>query len=116
MNNPEKKKSKKENRLRSIDWHLRLTQAEADELTKLILISGESRRNYVLNLARHGVVVDLSKVNRELQKQGTNLNQIAHKLNSGTYPSQEEILKTIKEIQREWQLLKSIISTLLRGR
>lgn len=116
MNNPEKKKSKKENRLRSVDWHLRLTQAEADELTKLILISRKSRRNYVLDLARCGVVVDLSKVNRELQKQGTNLNQIAHKLNSGTYPNQEEILKTIKEIQREWQLLKSIISTLLRGR
>lgn len=116
MDDTQNQKTKKENRLRSVDWHLRLTQAEADELTKLILISGQNRRDYVLNLARHGVVVDLSKVNRELQKQGTNLNQIAHKLNSGTYPSQEEILKTIKEIQREWQLLKSIISTLLRGR
>lgn len=116
MSELENQKKKKENRLRSVDWHLRLTQAEADELTKLILISGQTRRDYVLNLARHGVIVDLSKVNRELQKQGTNLNQIAHKLNSGTYPSQEEILKTIKEIQREWQLLKSIISTLLRGR
>lgn len=113
MNNPEKKKSKKENRLRSIDWHLRLTQAEADELTKLILISGQNRRDYVLNLARHGVVMDMTTVNKELIKQGTNVNQIAKRINSGERPDKAEILETIKEMQAQWQLLKSIISTLL---
>lgn len=115
MDDTQNQKKKKENRLRSVDWHLRLTQAEADELTKLILISGQTRRDYVLNLARHGVVIDMTTVNKELVKQGTNINQIAHKLNLGVYPNQEEILKTIKETQKEWQLLKSIISTLLRG-
>lgn len=116
MGDTQNQKKKKENRLRSVDWHLRLTQAEVDELTKLILISGQPRRDYVLNLARHGVVIDMTTVNKELVKQGTNINQIAHKLNSGVYPNQEEILKTIKETQKEWQLLKSIISTLLKGR
>lgn len=115
MGDTQNQKKKKENRLRSVDWHLRLTQQEAVELTKLILISGKNRRDYILNLARDGVVVDMTTVNKELIKQGTNLNQIAHKLNSGVYPNQEEILKTIKETQKEWQLLKSIISTLLRG-
>lgn len=116
MNNPEKKKSKKENRLRSIDWHLRLTQAEADELTKLILISGQNRRDYVLNLARHGVVIDMTTVNKELIKQGTNINQIARRLNSGEHPDKAEILETIKEMQTQWQSLKSIISAVLSAR
>lgn len=116
MDDTQNQKTKKENRLRSVDWHLRLTQDEANELTKLILISGQSRRDYVLNLARCGVVIDMTTVNKELIKQGTNINQIAHKLNSGIYPNQEEILKTIKETQKEWQLLRSIISTLLNAR
>ena len=116
MNNPEKKKSKKENRLRSIDWHLRLTQAEAEELTKLILISGQSRRDYVLNLARHGVVIDMTTVNKELVKQGTNINQIAKKINSGKHPDKAEILDTIKEMQAQWQSLKSVISAVLNAR
>lgn len=116
MNNPEKKKSKKENRLRSVDWHLRLTQAEADELTKLILISRKSRRDYVLDLARCGVVIDMTTVNKELVKQGTNINQIAKKINSGEHPDKAEILETIKEMQTQWQSLKSIISAVLSAR
>lgn len=116
MNNPEKKKSKKENRLRSVDWHLRLTQAEADELTKLILISRKSRRDYVLDLARCGVVIDMTTVNKELVKQGTNINQIAKKINSGEHPDKAEILETIKEMQTQWQSLKSIISAALSAR
>lgn len=116
MDNPENQKIKKENRLRPVDWHLRLTQAEADELTKLILISGQSRRDYVLNLARCGVVIDMTKVNKELIKQGTNLNQIAKKINSGERPEKEEILKTIEEVKTQWQLLKSAISEVLSVR
>lgn len=116
MNNSEKKKSKKENRLRSVDWHLRLTQAEADELTKLILISRKSRRDYVLDLARCGVVIDMTTVNKELVKQGTNINQIAKKINSGEHPDKAEILETIKEMQTQWQSLKSIISAVLSAR
>lgn len=116
MDSPKNQKIKKENRLRTIDWHLRLTQAEADELTKLILISGRSRREYILNLAKNGVIIDMTKVNSELQKQGVNLNQIAHKLNSGENPEKEEILKTIKEVKEQWQSLKSVISALLSAR
>lgn len=116
MGDTQNQKKKKENRLRSIDWHLRLTQAEADELTKLILISGQSRRDYVLNLARHGVVVDMTTVNKELVKQGTNINQIAKKINSGEHPDKAEILDTIKEMQAQWQSLKSVISAVLNAR
>lgn len=109
MDNSQNQKKKKENRLRSVDWHLRLTQQEADELTKLILISGQNRRDYVLNLARHGV-------NKELIKQGTNINQIVRRLNSGEHPDKAEILETIKEMQTQWQSLKSIISAVLSAR
>ena len=116
MGDTQNQKKKKENRLRSIDWHLRLTQAEADELTKLILISGQSRRDYVLNLARHGVVIDMTTVNKELVKQGTNINQIAKKINSGEHPDKAEILDTIKEVQAQWQSLKSVISAVLNAR
>lgn len=116
MDNAKNQKTKKENRLRSVDWHLRLTQAEADELTKLILISGLSRRDYVLNLAKNGVIIDMTTINKELQKQGTNLNQIAKKINSGFDPDKAEILKTIKEMQDQWQLLKSLISAVLSAR
>lgn len=116
MDDTQNQKTKKENRLRSVDWHLRLTQDEADELTKLILISGKSRRDYVLDLARHGVVVDMTTVNKELVKQGTNINQIAKRINSGEHPDKAEILKTIKEMQTQWQSLKSIISAVLNAR
>lgn len=116
MTDHQNQKKKKENRLRSVDWHLRLTAEEADELTKLILISRRSRRDYILTLARCGVVIDMTKVNSELQKQGTNLNQIAKKINSGSSPDKEEILKNIKEMQTQWQLLKSLISAVLNAR
>lgn len=113
MDDTQNQKKKKENRRRSVDWHLRLTQAEADELTKLILISGRSRRDYVLNLARHGVVIDMTTVNKELIKQGTNINQIAKRINSGEHPDKAEILETIKEMKAQWQSLKSLISAVL---
>lgn len=116
MDDTQNQKKKKENRLRYVDWHLRLTQDEANELTKLILISGKNRRDYVLDLARCGVVIDMTTVNKELIKQGTNINQIAKRINSGEHPDKAEILETIKEAQKEWQLLKSIISTLLSAR
>lgn len=116
MDDTQTQKKKKENRIRSVDWHLRLTQDEANELTKLILISGKSRRDYVLNLARCGVVIDMTTVNKELTKQGTNLNQIAKRINSGEHPDKAEILETIKEMQAQWQSLKSVISAVLSAR
>lgn len=116
MDSPKNQKPKQKNRLRTIDWHLRLTQTEAAELTKLILISGRSRREYILDLAKNGVIIDMTKVNSELQKQGANLNQIAKKINSGERPDKAEILETIKEVQEQWQSLKSVISALLSAR
>lgn len=107
------KKRNQENRVRTVDWHLRLTTEEAVELGKLIFLSGKNRRDYILDLARHGVVIDMAPVVRELHKQGSNLNQIAYKLNSGSHPKNQEILNTIKEVQAEWQSLKSAISILL---
>lgn len=109
------KKRKKENRVRTVDWHLRLTEEEAAELGRLIFLSGRSRRDYILDLARHGVVIDMAPVVRELYKQGVNLNQVAHKLNMGASPD-KEILETIKGVQAEWQSLKYAISVLLKVR
>lgn len=115
MDSANQRKSKKENRVRTVDWHLRLTDEEAAELGKLVFLSGKNRRDYILDLARHGVVIDMTPVVKELYKQGVNLNQVAHKLNMGASPD-KEILETIKEVQAEWQLLKYAISVLLKVR
>lgn len=116
LDSENQKKNRKENRTRTVDWHLRLTTEEAAELGQLIFLSGRSRRDYILDLARHGVVIDIAPVVRELHKQGSNLNQIAYKLNAGSYPTNQEILNTIKEVQAEWQSLKYAISVLLKVR
>ena len=115
LDSANQRKSKKENRVRTVDWHLRLTDEEAAELGKLVFLSGKNRRDYILDLARHGVVIDMTPVVKELYKQGVNLNQVAHKLNMGASPD-KEILETIKEVQAEWQLLKYAISVLLKVR
>lgn len=107
------KKGKQENRIRSVDWHLRLTEEEAAELGRLVFLSGRSRRDYILDLARHGVVIDMTPVVKELIKQGVNLNQIAYKLNAGSNTNDQEILNIINEVRLEWQSLKSAISILL---
>lgn len=115
LDSANQRKSRKENRVRTVDWHLRLTKEEAAELGRLIFLSGKSRRDYILDLAWHGVVIDMAPVARELYKQGVNLNQVAHKLNMGASPD-KEILETIKEVQAEWQSLKSAINVLLKVR
>lgn len=107
------KKGKQENRIRPVDWHLRLTEEEAAELGRLVFLSRKSRRDYILDLARHGVVIDMTPVVKELIKQGVNLNQIAYKLNAGSHPNDQEILNIINEVRIEWQSLKSAISILL---
>lgn len=107
------RKTRKENRVRKVDWHLRLTEEEAAELGRLVFFSGKSRRDYILDLARHGVVIDMTPVVKELIKQGVNLNQIAYKLNAGSHPNNQEILNIINEVRIEWQSLKSAISILL---
>ena len=104
--NPQKKKKNYRNRKRKIAWNILLNDEEAAELNQYYLISRKkSRREYILDLARTGIIIDMAGILKEVRRQGNNVNQIARQLNSRDDPAAAEILKTVKGAQQQWQSL-----------
>lgn len=113
--NPNKKKKNYKNRKRKIYWNIMLNDDEANELNKYYLISGKkSRREYVLDLARTGIIIDMAGILKEVRRQGNNINQIARQLNSRNDPAAAEILEVVKGAQQQWQSLISFLQIALR--
>lgn len=112
--NPNKKKKNYKNRKRKIYWNIMLNDEEAAELNQYYLISQKkSRREYVLDLARTGIIVDMAGILKEVRRQGNNLNQIARQLNSRNDPAAAEILAVVKGAQQQWQSLILYVQTVL---
>lgn len=104
--NPQKKKKNYRNRKRKIAWNILLNDDEAAELNQYYLVSQKkSRREYILDLARTGIIIDMAGILKEVRRQGNNLNQIAHQLNSRNDPAAAEVLSVVKGAQDKWQLL-----------
>lgn len=104
--NTQKKKKNYRNRKRKISWNLMLNNEEAAELNQYYLVSQKkSRREYILDLARTGIIIDMVGILKEVRRQGNNLNQIARQLNSRNDPAAAEILETVKGAQQQWQSL-----------
>lgn len=68
-------------------------------------------REYMTDMAVNGCVVnvnfdELREVNYELKKIGTNINQIAHKVNSNNAATEADI----KKLQEDWKSVMRIVS------
>ena len=103
------------NRTRVIEYKIRLTEEEYKFLQMQKLASGcRTRRDFIMSLARDGFIFNCNNLIPELVKQGTNLNQIAKKINTiGPDAFQdnsfrEQFKATLKEVQDVWALLNQL--------
>ena len=103
------------NRTREIEYKIRLTEEEYKFLQMQKLASGcRTRRDFIMSLARDGFIFNANHLLPELIKQGTNLNQIAKKINTiGPDAFQdnsfrEQFTATLKEVQDVWALLNQL--------
>lgn len=98
-------------RSREIEYKFRLNKSEADYLNSKIEKAGcRTRRDFFLQLARNGKIINVNKILPELVRQGTNLNQIAKKINTcpealATEELKRQLENTLKEVESIWQLL-----------
>jgi uncharacterized protein (DUF1778 family) len=99
-------KNQQENKSASLK--LRLSQEELQQITETAELLGMSRSEYVRQQALTGQIAkpvirlsydseQLHRTNAELNKIGSNLNQIAHHLNVKN-PAQSEVLARIEKI------------------
>lgn len=102
-------------RLRNNQINIRVTDAEMEMIKHRMLLCRETNMTkYIRRMAIDGCIfhVDTSSIdtmNYELNKIGTNINQIAHKIN-GTGSINESDMKNLSEAMKTiWQLLKSTL-------
>lgn len=110
------------NRTREIEYKIRLTEEEYKFLQMQKLASGcRTRRDFIMSLARDGFIFNANHLLPELIKQGTNLNQIAKKINTigpdafkdNTF--REQFTATLKEVQDVWALLNQLKAVPLKA-
>lgn len=123
MANDAKPKKKYTNRAREIEYKIRLTEDEFNFLRTQKIASGcRTRRDFIMQLARNGYIFNCNNLIPELVKQGTNLNQIAKKINTigpdafkdNTF--REQFTATLKEVQDVWALLSQLKAVPLKER
>lgn len=104
-----------ENRKRKIEYKIRINEKEAEYLNAKMKDSGcHTRRDFILMIAKKGKIINTNKILPELVRQGTNLNQIAKKIN--TCPEalknqelQNQLIETLLEVEKVWQLLNRFV-------
>lgn len=99
-------------RLRKKRIHFMVNDYEHELIMRHVKESGAGTiREYMLNMALNGCIVnvnfdELHEANYELKKIGTNINQIAHKVNS----NDEVTANDVKQLQEDWRSVMRIIS------
>ena len=105
-----------EERSRNNRFTLRLSDDEARILENKFKLSGmRSRSSFIRQLIIEGIVYDvdysyLRDYNVGLARIGTNINQIAHRINDTRSIYQTDINEIQKEMDKLWQLQKSMLS------
>ena len=107
----------KENRKRDVTLTIRVTKEERNAIIAKALAAGLNVTDYILSANEQAIISpppDLSPLLRELKRIGTNINQIAAKVNSGVayVPGLEDVaaqqaaliaqLRALTE-ERSWQ-------------
>ena len=112
----QKEKYTMEERSRKHRFTLRLSDDEARILEGKFKLSGmRSRSSFIRQLIIEGIVYDvdysyLRDYNVGLARIGTNINQIAHRINETRSIYQTDINEIQKEMDKLWQLQKSMLS------
>ncbi len=100
----------KENRKRDVTLTIRVTQAEKDAIIVNAMHAGKNLTDYILSINAKAIISpppDLSPLLRELKRIGTNINQVAAKVNSGVsyVPGLREVAEQQAEIIRRLRTL-----------
>jgi len=106
----------KEHRKRDVTLTIRVTQAEKDAIIVNAMRAGKNLTDYILSVNDRAIISppqDLSPLLRELKRIGTNINQVAAKVNSGVsyvpglgeVAEQAEIIRLLRALteDRTWQ-------------
>lgn len=108
----------KKYRVRDRDLHIMVTDYEYELIRKRMKESGKrTLREFIVDSAINGylIKVDYTELNNliyEVNKIGTNINQIAHKVNSTDVVSKMDIDELRDKVDTIWQLLRSKLFTL----
>lgn len=89
---------------------IRVTQAEKDAIIVNAMRAGKNLTDYILSVNDRAIISsppDLSPLLRELKRIGTNINQVAAKVNSGVsyVPGLREVAEQQAEIIRRLRAL-----------
>lgn len=109
----ETRNSSKKYRVRDKSIYFKVTDYEYELIMKRMKASGKrTLREYMLDCAINGYIikVDYTELNNliyEINKIGTNINQIAHKINSTNAVSKVDIDTISDKIDLIWKLLRS---------
>lgn len=104
----------KENyRLRDKQLNIRVTEWEYKLIKERMKKSGSaSMREYIVDAATNGFLInvdysDIKSLAFEINKIGTNINQIAHKINSENAVYKSEIEEVQEYIDMIWKMIRS---------
>ena len=100
-------------RVREEQVNFRCTEAERQAIEEMFQTSGEKNFNtFLRKMVMNGYIVnvdyqDLKDLIYEINKIGTNINQIAHRVNADHALHQKDIEYLQKDLDNIWQLLRS---------
>ena len=106
------------NRKRNIQIKMWVTDEERRLIEhKMSLVPTNQIGAYLRKMAIDGYIIytdttDIQKFNKELQRIGRNINQIAKRVNSTSSIYMTDIEELKEDIQNIWQLQRTILSTL----
>lgn len=106
-------KKTKKYRVRDRNIHIMVTDYEYELIHQRMKASGKrTLREYLIDMAVNGYLIkvdysEMKKLVYEINKIGTNINQIAYKANSTNYISQIDIDELKDKVDLIWWLLRS---------
>lgn len=106
-------KMKTKFRVRDKNMHFMCTEAEKQMIRERAELSGQpDLGSYLRRMAINGYVInvnyaELKELVYEINKIGTNINQIAHHINSDHIVYQTDIYSIQEDVNHIWQLLRS---------
>lgn len=109
------------NRMRNKNIHIRATGYEYALIMERFKKSGKnSLREYMVDMGINGYLInvdykEMKNLAYEINKVGTNINQIAHKANSTNSINQTDIDEIKDKLELIWKLIRSKFYSLDKG-
>ena len=104
---------KEKNRLRDRQLNIRVTDYEYQLIKERMEKSGScSLREFIVEAATNGFLInvdysDLKSLTYEINKIGTNINQIAHKINAENVVYKSQMEEIQEDINLIWKMLRT---------